>query len=132
MYIILDTETTSLHPGQIGQLSYIIADENYAPITAKNFFFTVDSMSPGAEQVHGFSRQKLYELSNGRRFADHIEEIYNDVQHNILVAHNATFDLKFLKAEYERCNRTCKPKDVQCSMKYFTNICCIPANTARG
>lgn len=63
MYLLIDTETTSYHPGQIAQLSYIHLDDDRNYITAKNYFFTVDEMDPYAEAIHGFSLERLYNLS---------------------------------------------------------------------
>ena len=54
--LFFDTETTSVKPGHICQLSYITVDTTTKPqrTIGKNFFFTVDEMDPGAEEVHGF------------------------------------------------------------------------------
>ena len=73
--LIFDTETTSIKPGQICQLSYILIDASTKPqkTIGKNFFFTCDEMDPNAEAVHGFSLEKLYELSNGQYFEDLVE-----------------------------------------------------------
>ena len=52
--LFFDTETTSIRPGHICQLSYITVDTSTKPQTTKgkNFFFTVDEMDEGAEAVH--------------------------------------------------------------------------------
>ena len=65
--LFFDTETTSVKPGNICQLSYITVDTSTKPQTTigKNFFFTVDEMDEGAEAIHGFSLEKIYELSDG-------------------------------------------------------------------
>ncbi len=52
MYLLLDTETTSYHPGQIAQLSYIYLDKDRQIINSKNYFFAVDEMDPYAEAIH--------------------------------------------------------------------------------
>lgn len=73
----LDTETTGLNPGQIAQLSMIVVDMSTNRMSGTyNYFFTVDNMEPGAENVHGFSKEKLDILSKGARFADRANEIY--------------------------------------------------------
>ena len=63
--LFFDTETTNIRPGSICQLSYIVVDSSVKPqkTLGKNFFFTVEEMSPEAEAVHGFSLEKLYTLS---------------------------------------------------------------------
>ena len=73
--LFFDTETTSVKPGHICQLSYITVDTSTKPQTTigKNFFFTVDEMDPSAQEVHGFSLEKLYELSNGLEFLEQLQ-----------------------------------------------------------
>ena len=94
MIIFLDTETTGLHPGNICQLSYIMQDDK--KVIAKNYFFTVDFVEQSAFMVHGFSVEKLKDLSNGQRFCDHIKEIDEDFSSaKLIVAHNFSFDQSF-------------------------------------
>ncbi len=122
MIVYLDTETTGLRPGQICQLSYILQDEK--GVKAKNFFFTVDSVEYGAYMVHGFSVEKLLKLSGGKRFYDHIEEIRTDLENaDLVVAHNSSFDMMFLRAEFERWGVPLYIKREYCSMKNMTPVC---------
>lgn len=121
--IIFDTETTDIHPGNICQIAYIIVDQG---IKARNFFFEVDQMSPSAEKVHGLSIDKLKALSGGRRFQDHIEEIEQDFSRiDVIVGHNVSFDIKFLKEEFRRNGRSFSYQQEFCTMKRFTNVCKI-------
>lgn len=129
MYCILDTETTDLHPGQIGQLSYICLDDHFQFLQAKNHFFMVERMSPGAEAVHGFSQNKLEYLSGGKSFADCIDEIASDLSDQTLVIHNSPFDVRFLTAEYETARHDVNRKNEHCTMRYFTNICQVPKHS---
>lgn len=122
--IILDTETTDFRPGQIAQLSYILVDGG-GIIRGENYFFTVASMSPGAEQVHGFSEEMLFQLSEGRTFADQLDRFRDDFMDRTLVAHNAPFDLGFLAAEFARCGLSYAPKTF-CTMRKSTPLCRIP------
>lgn len=131
MILYFDTETTGLYPGQICQLSYIMQD--CKGLTAKNFFFSVDSMEQNAFLVHGFSVDKLKELSNGKRFCDCFDEINLDfLNADILVAHNVSFDLSFMRKEYERLNKTFLIKEQFCSMKKATPICKLPRKNGVG
>lgn len=96
--LVFDTETTSLKPGQICQLSYITIDSSTKPqkTTGHNFFFAVEEVDPAAEAVHGFSAEKLYELSNGKYFEDSIEEFLKDFEEaDFLIGHNVNFDIRF-------------------------------------
>lgn len=127
--LVFDTETTSIKPGQICQLSYITIDASSKPqrTVGKNFFFTVEEMDPNAEAVHGFSLQKLYDLSNGQYFEDYLEEFLNDfVEADFIIGHNVNFDIKFLKHELEGMGIEFTPKNIFCTMHYYINICKIP------
>ena len=55
-------------------------------------------MDEGAEAVHGFSLEKLYELSDGREFIDFIQEFMPDFyETDFVIGHNVQFDIKIFK-----------------------------------
>ena len=139
--LFFDTETTSVKPGHICQLSYITVDTSTKPQTTigKNFFFTVDEMDPSAQEVHGFSLEKLYELSNGLEFLEQLQYFISDFFNaDFVIGHNVQFDVKFLKHEidslYEAGMIDCswKPKKTFCTMSYYKNICQIPSPNGNG
>lgn len=130
-FIIFDTETTGLKPGQIGQLTYAILDMETRRAKSKNFYFAVDSMEASAEQVHGLSKEKLMELSKGEVFADRAEEILQDFSGKVWVGHNVNFDIKFLEAELERNRMYFEHTTTYCTMKNFTNIAKIPGKNGK-
>lgn len=126
--LIFDTETTSIKPGHICQLSYITIDASTKPqqTIGKNYFFTVDEMDPAAEAVHGFSLEKLYDLSNGQYIEDLIEEFINDFSEaDFVIDHNVNFDVRFLKLELEAMGIDYEPKNMFCTMQYYKDICKI-------
>ena len=126
--LFFDTETTSIKPGSICQLSYITVDASVKPqvTTGKNFFFTVDEMEPSAEEIHGFSLEKLYELSNGQYFEDLVPDFYDDfVNADFLIGHNVNFDVRFLKHELISLGEDFNAKNVFCTMAYYRDICKI-------
>jgi DNA polymerase III subunit epsilon len=121
--IIFDTETTDLRPGDICQLAYIVIDRG---IKARNFYFEVDYINPSAERVHGLSVDKLKQLSGGKRFEDFVNEIEADFYNvDILVGHNVSFDIKFMREEFKRTGRKFDYKSEFCTMKKFTDVCKI-------
>ena len=129
MAIYYDTETTGLKPGQICQLTYVVEDNKEKKIIkAFNQFFRVDSMTQGAESVHKFSLEKLKELSGGVRFGDLASLIYSDFKGQETVAHNASFDSRFLRAELERAGYGLDVKREYCTMKLFKDVLKIPSN----
>ena len=126
--LIFYTETTRIKPGHICQLSYITIDASTKPqqTIGKNFFFTVDEMDPAAEAVHGFSLEKLYDLSNGQYIEDLIEEFINDFSEaDFVIGHNVNFDVRFLKLELEAMGIDYEPKNMFCTMQYYKDICKI-------
>ena len=131
MILYFDTETTGIHPGQICQLSYIMQTKEKS--VSKNFFFSVDYVEPSAQMVHGFSKQKLFVLSNGKTFSDCFDQIKTDFESaDLVVAHNIAFDFSFMRAEYERLNQVFKVKNEFCSMKKTTPVCCLKRSSNNG
>ena len=127
--LVFDTETTSIKPGQICQLSYITIDASTKPqkTEGKNIFFTVDEMDPNAEAIHGFSLEKLYDLSDGLYFEDLVENFLKDFEEaDFIIGHNVNFDIRFLKHELEGMGLEFTPKNIFCTMQYYINICRIP------
>lgn len=128
--VFLDTETTGFVPGQICELTMIHETDNHEVIPY-NYFFTVDEMNKEAESIHGFSQEKLIELSNGKRFGDYKSELLDILCNNTLVAHNESFDEKFLSSEFWRLGISFKPTGRLDTMSYFKDILKIPAKTRR-
>ena len=118
--IIFDTAATDLVPGQICQLSYLIAEGER--VEGKNLFFEVDDMSEGALEVHGFTLEQLRELSGGLRFEDAARDVLEDFSAaKTWVGHNVSADEKYLRVEMERCGLALPKKPAFCTMNYFTS-----------
>ena len=131
--LIFDTETTGLDPyeNQIGQLSYIVLNQDYNIGVAKNFYFTVNYVEEGASRVTGLTKEKLEKLSGGKVFKDYAKEIYKDfLNADILVAHNISFDMAFMVKEFENIgfdtDTLFKNKETFCTMNRYTDILNIP------
>lgn len=132
--VYFDTETTGLSPnmnfmtgyyGQVCQLAYTIVDGE--SITAKNFFFTVDYVEPSASKVTGLTAELLAVLSNGNKFADSADEVYNDfIGADYIVSHNFSFDKKFMDAEFSRLGRSFDYKNAICSMRSTAGYLKLP------
>lgn len=124
--LFFDTETTGLRPGNICQLSYITVDTSSKPyeIYGKNIFFKVDYVEPSAEDIHGFSVEKLEHLSGGITFRERYHEFLEDFLYcDIVIGHNVPFDIKFIEKEFLDCGIKFKPKNIFCTMKYYKDIC---------
>jgi DNA polymerase-3 subunit epsilon len=126
-FVYVDTETTDVKPGQIAQLAYIIADAGGNVEEARNLYFSVGLMSPGAEAIHHLSPAVLKALSEGRHFGDCIEEMLDAWYSNAtFVAHNVTFDLKFVRAELSRYEFPLYSPKTFCTMQAMTPLCKLP------
>jgi DNA polymerase-3 subunit epsilon len=123
--IFVDTETTDYQPGQIAQLAYLLADGDVVT-GAGNYYFAVEYMTPCAEQVHGLSENMLWQLSEGRTFAEQADRFRCDFEGRMLVAHNVPFDMGFLAAEFARCGHIYAPKSTFCTMRQSTSACRLP------
>lgn len=130
--VYLDTETTDLNPGQIAELSMIVEDGDTSKILGcYNYYFSVDSVEPGAQEIHGFSKELLEELSDGKKFSDHYKDILQILTDANLVAHNEKFDEKFISSELWRCGISFKPACSTCTMEAFKQVLKIPARSKR-
>ena len=110
MILFFDTETTGLTPGKIIQLSYILYADG--KVKGKNFFFSVDYIPIESTLIHGFTAEKIRQLSNGLVFGDYADEIYEDFSSaEMIVAHNVAFDVKFLIEEFLSCGSHFKYKE---------------------
>lgn len=105
--IVLDTETTGLDPKKGDRLIEVGCVElmNRVP-TGKEFhcFINPDRDVPAeAEAVHGISTQFLLDKP---RFSEVADKFLDFIGEDVLVIHNATFDIGFLNMELERLKKT--------------------------
>ena len=103
-HIILDTETTGLSPEQGHRIVEIGAVEmiNFSP-TGKQLHIYVNperEMEAEAERIHGLSTAFL---SDKPLFIDIAQQLIDFIGDDVLVIHNAPFDVGFLNAELSRC-----------------------------
>ena len=119
--IIFDTEATDLTPGQICQISCLLVDDG--AVSGKNYYFTVDRMEPGAQEVHGLSMEMLEELSGGDWFEDRAQELYDDFSKaGLIVGHNVAADENYLRVELERAGLKLKRLNSFCTMNHATGV----------
>lgn len=104
--IVLDTETTGLDPATGDRLVEIACVEviNTVP-TGDNFHVYIDpqrDMPEEAFRVHGLSTEFLRGKPLFENVVDDFLKFIGDAP---LVIHNAEFDIRFINAELQRCNR---------------------------
>ena len=103
-HVILDTETTGLSHEQGHRIVEIGAVEmvNFS-LTGKQLHLYINperEMDSEAERIHGLSSDFL---SDKPVFADLAQQFTDFIGNDLLVIHNAPFDLGFLNSELERC-----------------------------
>lgn len=123
--IFFDTETTGLKPSQIGQLAYIIQGDNNE-IIGKNYYFEVEHVEDGAAAVTGMNTDFYKKASGGQRFADKANEIANDFNNKLAIAHNIEFDKNFMNIEMFRAGVPFGFDKTFDTMLFFKDICKIP------
>jgi DNA polymerase-3 subunit epsilon len=99
-YVVLDVETTGLSPKNGDRVIEIgaVAIENQVNIAEFSSLIDVDKMIPWrVRQVHGITNEML----SGEPKADEVlPDFYEFIAGSILVAHNASFDIRFLRHEF--------------------------------
>ncbi len=104
--IIFDTETTGFDPNTGDRLVEMGCIEMVGLVPTGAVFHAYynpeRSMPKSAEEIHGLSDAFL---SNKPLFADTVDDLLEFLGDAPLVAHNATFDFRFLNAELTRAGR---------------------------
>jgi len=105
-FVFLDTETTGLDPAldsiiEIGCVK--VHDINHPEFSEANVYHryinTDREISQESFQVHGIAKETL----QGRPYFSHLtEELLTFIGDSTIIAHNADFDLSFLKSELQR------------------------------
>ena len=99
-YIALDVETTGFSPRNGDRVIEIgaVAIENQGIIDAFSSLINVDKRIPWrVQRVHGITNEML----SGEPKPDEVwSEFYEFIAGSILVAHNASFDIGFLRHEF--------------------------------
>ena len=121
-FVVFDTETTGLEPGHILQLAYVVVRgngqvlEDYSTYVKRRFW----RPGPlGAHHVHGISRRHL---RSGVSMLDALDRLEQACADALPVAHNAAFDLTFLRAESLRLGRPLRLEPTLCSLKLSRSL----------
>jgi DNA polymerase-3 subunit epsilon len=128
-FVVFDTETTGLEPGHVLQLAFVVARadgtvlERYSTYVKRRFW---KPGRLGAHHVHGITRGHL---RTGVPVSEALDSLERACSSGIPVAHNAAFDLKFLRSESERVGRTLSLGTTLCSLKLSRSL--DPARSRR-
>jgi len=101
-YVVFDIETTGLYPkkgdcvikiGAVAVKDGLMVEEFHSLINAPR------KISRGAQKVHGITNEMLTREPSPKHVFPKFQAFMNG---SVLVAHNARFDMSFLKAEFHR------------------------------
>ena len=97
-YVVVDVETTGLSANQhrVLELAVVRTDSSGGVVSEWVKRFNPDG-PVGATHIHGITDA---DVADAPRFADHIPELNGLLAGGPVVAHNARFDLAFLRSEY--------------------------------
>jgi len=114
--VVFDTETTGLSPRQGDRIIEIGAVKLIDYAEVDEFHSLVDAgvpISPQAQSVHGISRKML----RGQPKPEEVfTSFFNFITNSTLVAHNASFDQRFLVAQFTSLNLPL-PVRFECTLK---------------
>ena len=103
-HLVLDTETTGLSATEGHRIIEIGVVEmvNFS-VTGRSLHLYINperDIDVGAQDIHGLSSEFL---ADKPVFADILTEFTDFIKDDLLVIHNAPFDIGFLNAEFSRC-----------------------------
>jgi DNA polymerase-3 subunit epsilon len=131
MYLFFDTETTGLSgtSDRIVQIAWVLTDAVGNVLAEESHIIKPVGFSipSGATAIHGITTERA--IRDGRPAREVLLALEkNAPSTRCLVAHNMTFDLKFLRMEYENIQRTFPfpSTPMFCTMKQTTALCALP------
>lgn len=121
--VFFDVETTGLYPhlgDRVCEVGIVIAQGDQILETYASLVNPLRPMSAGATAVNGLSDEMLRHQPT---FAEIADEVIRRLHGQIVVCHNAPFDLGFLQSELARLRRAWQPHQIidtlQLARKYF-------------
>ena len=112
-----DTETTGLYATQGGKICELAISVSQNGQVLEEFSTLLNPqipMMPEVIAIHGITNEMVKDAPT---FADILPRVVSLLDGCVLVAHNADFDLSFLKAEFETCGMNFPPYPVIDTLK---------------
>jgi len=121
--VFFDVETTGLYPNlgdRVCEVGIVIAQGEQILETYASLVNPLRPISPGAAAVNGLNDEILRHQPT---FAEIADEVIRRLHGQVVVYHNAPFDLGFLQSELARLGRAWQPHQIidtlQLARKYF-------------
>lgn len=111
-FIALDVETTGLSPRnshRIIEIGAVSIDSGRITEEFESLVSVERQISPEVQRIHGISNEMLL---NQPKFEEIFPQLQAFLKDSIIVAHNARFDLGFLRHEFGRLSHPLKNRSV--------------------
>lgn len=113
-FAVIDVETTGLSPYHDRILEIAVVRTDQCGRTIDEWTTLVNPSGPvGATHVHGIT---TVDVRQAPRFAEVLGELNFRLAGRVIVAHNARFDVAFVRNEYERAGWALPPVPTFCTM----------------
>lgn len=117
--LFIDVETTGLHSSdQIVSISMILVEkknDHSNNLKIVNFIFDpLKKSHKDAERIHGIDDWTLRHQEVFVQRLDEIRDLLNEC--DAIIAHNAAFDIPFVKRSFEMCGQKMPEKPIYCTM----------------
>ena len=116
-FACLDTETTGLSPETGGKICEIAVSVSQGGRVVDEFSTLLNPgmpMSPEVIAIHGITNEMV---KDAPFFADVLPRLLGLLDNCVIVAHNADFDVSFLRAEFAACGMRFPPYPVIDTLK---------------
>jgi len=122
---VIDVETTGLYPDhndRILEIAVVALDAN-GDVEATFETLVNPRRDPGPVSIHGISARDLVDAPEFGDIAGHIADILSD---RVVAAHNASFDIRFLGAEFRRIGAPLPQVATCCTIRYARQLIDAP------
>jgi DNA polymerase-3 subunit epsilon len=127
-FAVVDVETTGFSPTKDRVIEVAVVHVDEAGGTTGEFSTLVNPVRDvGPTRIH---KIHAADVVDAPRFADIAAELWDWLATRVLVAHNASFDVRMLDAEFERCGVRLPPPPVMCTMRLASQY--LPGLPARS
>ena len=121
-YAVVDVETTGLFPGRhdrVIEIGIVRVDSDNNTISEYATLIN-PNRDVGPTHIHGITAGDVVDAPC---FDEVIGDVLAEIQGAILVAHNASFDLRFLIHECDRCGTPWPPVMSLCTLSLSRKVC---------
>ena len=135
-FACLDTETTGLSPDDGGRICELAVSVSQGGRPVEEFSTLLNPgmpMHPEVIAIHGITNEMV---ASAPKFADILPKLLGLLDDCVIVAHNADFDVNFLRSEFPQCGMRFPPYPVIDTLKLArksgkfakNNLGCIAAD----